>query len=268
MDRKRETELLLCHVLQKSRAYVLARPELKLTKTQNAELTTLLKRREQGEPMAYLIGKRGFWKHDFEVTPATLIPRPETELIIETALQHLETGTPARILDLGTGSGIIAISLALESPFWQVVAVDASLAALEIARKNARLLQALNVSFLESNWFSALADQFHGNQKGFDLIVANPPYIAEQDPHLTQGDLRFEPQDALSSGPDGLKDLRTIIREAPYFLKHEGFLMVEHGYDQHTAVQQLLWQAGFSEAQTLNDLNGHPRTSLGRWRQP
>lgn len=247
---------------------MLAHPELKLTEAQNTELTMLLQRREQGEPIAYLVGKRGFWKHDFNVTPATLIPRPETELIIEATLQHLDTGKPARILDLGTGSGIIAISLALESPFWQVMGLDQSQDALEIARANARSLQAVNVSFLKSDWFSALDDHFHGNTHGFDLIASNPPYIAEHDPHLTQGDLRFEPSKALSSGKDGLQDLRRIIHAAPYFLKHNGWLILEHGYDQQKPVQDLLKQAGFSEVQTLTDLNGHPRTSLGRWRQP
>ncbi len=250
-----DAEYLLCHVLQKNRAYLLAHPDLELSPHQKEYYEALLNRRKAGEPIAYLIGSRGFWKHDFIVTPDTLIPRPETELIIETTLELFDTKKPLRILDLGTGSGAIAISLALESHHWQVIATDQSEAAISIARKNARMLQAINVSFLKSNWFNSL-------QGTFDLIVSNPPYIAANDPHLHQGDLRFEPQTALASGKDGLDDLRIIISKAPQFLNPHGVLMVEHGYDQEQTVQSLFKRAEFNEVQTLKDLQSHPRITL------
>lgn len=253
---KADLEHLLCFVLKRSRAYLLAHPELKLAADQAHLLHELTARREAGEPIAYLTGSRGFWKHDFIVTPATLIPRPETELIIETTLKLFDTAKPLRILDLGTGSGAIAISLALESHHWQVIATDQSPEALVIARENAKALQVRNISFIESDWFSNL-------QGRFDLIVSNPPYIAEEDHHLKEGDLRFEPRTALTSGKEGLDAIENILFHAPQFLNPFGTLMIEHGYDQERMVQAMFKHVGFKKVKTLRDLQNWPRITLG-----
>lgn len=234
----------------------MAHPEIKLSEKEAILLHDLTARREAGEPIAYLTGKRGFWKHDFVVTPATLIPRPETELIIETTLALFDTAKPLRILDLGTGSGAIAISLALESHHWQVIATDQSLDALAIARENAIVLQARNVSFIESDWFSDLQGQF-------DLIVSNPPYVVQEDPHLNEGDLRFEPLSALASGKEGLDAIENILFHAPKFLNPFGTLMIEHGYDQERMVQAMFEYVGFKKVRTLRDLQNWPRITLG-----
>jgi len=225
--------------------------------TQLAQFSTLLARRLVGEPIAYLTGTREFYGRSFRVSPDVLIPRPDTELLVERALAHMPGDQAVEVLDLGTGSGCIAITLALERPLARVTAVDRSDAALAAAKHNGNILNA-PVEFLTSDWFSALAG------RRFDLIVGNPPYIAAADPHLARGDVRFEPLSALAAGPDGLDDLRRLIAAAPGHLKPGGALLVEHGYDQANAVLALLQAAGFPHPQSWPDLSGIYRVSGGK----
>ncbi|TAK39378.1 MAG: peptide chain release factor N(5)-glutamine methyltransferase [Lysobacteraceae bacterium] len=254
-----DAALLLAHALGRSRGWLYAHgdevPEPALLRRFEA----LLARRLGGEPVAYLTGTRGFWTFELQVTPDTLIPRPETERLVELALERLQPGAALRIADLGTGSGAIALALALERPRAQVVATDASAAALAVAQRNAVALGAGNVSFRQGSWFEPLAGE------RFDLVASNPPYVAQGDPHLSRGDLRFEPAAALSSGADGLGDLRTIVRDAPAHLLPGGWLLLEHGFDQGATVRALLEDAGFGDVATARDLEDRERTSLGRW---
>ncbi|MBS0312407.1 MAG: peptide chain release factor N(5)-glutamine methyltransferase [Proteobacteria bacterium] len=223
---------------------------------QITQFRTLLARRLAGEPIAYLTGMREFYGRSFRVSPDVLIPRPDTELLVERALTHMPGDQAVEVLDLGTGSGCVAITLALERPLARVTAVDRSDAALAAAKNNSSILNA-PVEFLTSDWFSALAG------RRFDLIVGNPPYIAAADPHLARGDVRFEPLSALAAGPDGLDDLRRLIAAAPGHLKPGGALLVEHGYDQANAVLALLQAAGFPHPQSWPDLSGIYRVSGG-----
>ncbi|MEG3049313.1 MAG: peptide chain release factor N(5)-glutamine methyltransferase, partial [Thermomonas sp.] len=218
----------------------------------------LIARREAGEPVAYLTGMQGFWTLDLEVSPATLIPRPETELLVELALARIPPGVASRIADLGTGSGAIALAIAKERLQATVIATDASTAALEVAGRNATRNGIANITFREGDWFAPLAGET------FHLIASNPPYIAEGDPHLDQGDLRFEPPTALSSGADGLDAIRCIVRDAPSHLVAGGWLLLEHGWGQGTAVRSLLIEAGFVDVETERDLEGRDRVSRGR----
>jgi release factor glutamine methyltransferase len=253
----REAKLLLREASGASAAAVAAFPERELGADAAAKYFDWLSRRELGEPIAYLVGWREFFSRRFEVGPGVLIPRPETELLVEAVLGRIARA-PSRVLDLGTGSGAIAISIACEAPQAEVWALDASDAALAIARRNATALGA-RVRFAKSDWFSALADE------RFDVLVSNPPYIAERDPHLEQGDLRSEPRSALASGQDGLDDIRRIILSAPSHLRPDGWLLFEHGYDQAAAVRELIDAAGFVDVASLRDLAGIERVSLGRW---
>lgn len=250
-----EIQMLLQQVLDVSRAYLLAHPEQVLDEAQAAAYRELLQRRFAGEPLAYILGEREFFGLTFKVTPATLIPRPETELLVELALQHIPLR--GRVLDLGTGSGAIAIAIAHARPEAEVTAVDASPEALEVTRENARRLNIANVRLLQSDWFSALADE------RFDLIASNPPYIAENDAHLAQGDLRFEPRGALASGTDGLDDIRRIVADAKQHLNPGGWLLFEHGYDQAARVRELLLREGYTEVFSARDLAGIERVSGG-----
>jgi release factor glutamine methyltransferase len=253
-----EVQSLLQHVLRQSRAWMLAHAEQALTAIQQAEYQGLLQRRLQGEPIAYLLGEREFYGLLLKVTPATLIPRPETELLVELALERMPQHQPCRVLDLGAGSGAIALAIAQARPAAMVTAADAAPAALEVARQNAQRLAIHNVRFVRSNWFAALAGE------DFDLIVSNPPYVAADDPHLQQGDLRFEPLSALASGADGLDDIRRIVGATPAHLRDEGWLLLEHGYDQAAKVRELLTQAGFQRVFSAPDLAGIERVSGGR----
>lgn len=252
-----EARLLLGHVLQQSAAWLLAHDDQVLDEDELLAFASLVARRAGGEPVAYLVGFREFFGREFEVSSAVLIPRPETELLIEIALAKVGVGAAARILDLGTGSGCIAVTLALEIPQAQVTAVDASATALLVARKNAERLGA-HVHFLQSDWFSAL-----GGER-FELIVANPPYVAAADPHLAAGDLRHEPAAALASGADGLDAIRCILAAAPAHLASGGWLWLEHGYDQSEPVRELLAAAGFADIEQRCDLAGIIRASGGR----
>ena len=261
---QRETAMLLERILQTSRANIAAHPERFIDAQQEHLARAWIQRRVGGEPMAYILGEREFYGVKLIVTPDVLIPRPETETLVEQALVRLSkqyAPTTARVLDLGTGSGAIAISLAEQRPALDIVAIDISAKALAVAKQNAIKL-GVHILFVESDWFSAL-----GNER-FDLIVSNPPYVAHGDPHLTQGDLRFEPIGALTdNAPDqrGLACIRRIIDDAPKHLNGEGWLMFEHGYDQALACRDLLAARGFVELMCVPDLAGIPRVSGGRW---
>jgi len=250
-----EIQMLLQHTLGVSRAHLLAHPEQALNEAQETSYRTLLQRRLAGEPLAYILGEREFFGLSFKVTPATLIPRPDTELMVELALQRIPQH--GRMLDLGTGSGAIALSIAHARPDVEVTAVDASPEALEVARGNAQRLNIANARLLRSDWFSELAGE------RFDLIVSNPPYIAEDDAHLAQGDLRFEPRSALASGADGLDDIRRIVTDAKQHLPPGGWLLFEHGYDRAAEARRLLGKAGYGEVFSARDLAGIERVSGG-----
>lgn len=254
-----EVQLLLQHVLNVNRAWLIAHADDKLNASDMAKFEALIARRMAGEPIAYILGYREFYGLRLKVTPDTLIPRPDTETLVEAALEKIEPNLPLSICDLGTGTGAIALAIAKHRPLAHVTALDFSEGALAVAQENAQQLTIANVTFLKSNWLS------HLSQQRFDMIVSNPPYIEAEDAHLTQGDLRFEPRSALASGKDGLKDIRAIVAQAPAYLAHNGWLMFEHGYNQAQAVADLLTLAGFSHVQTMHDLAGHPRVTLASW---
>jgi release factor glutamine methyltransferase len=249
-----ETRILLIHATGLTRVHLITRPERVLTADEAANFHALLQRRVDGEPIAYIVGAREFYGLSFEVTPDVLIPRPETELLVELALSHLPPD--GRLLDMGTGSGAIAVAIAHARPDAKVTALDVSPAALEVAGRNARR-HGVAVDFQRSDWFAALDD------RQFDLIVSNPPYIVSGDRHLAQGDLRFEPVDALTDHADGLSALSTIIAGAALHLVSAGWLFVEHGYDQAAAVRQLAEAHGFAEVQSRQDLAGIERVTGG-----
>ena len=253
-----DAEVLLSYTLDKPRSWLIAHADDTLSPDHASAYALLIEQREAGEPIAYITGRRGFWSLDLEVTPATLIPRPETELLVELALERLPIDKACRVLDLGTGSGAIALAIARERPASQVTATDASSDALAVAQHNARHHHISNVSFIRGSWFAPLADQ------RFDVIVSNPPYIESGDPHLQQGDLRFEPMSALASGADGLDDIRRIIRDAGLHLVQGGWLLFEHGWKQGDAARALLRDVGFVELSTIRDLEQRDRVTLGR----
>ena len=253
-----DARVLLRHVLQCPAARLVAWPEQRLAAEDWQAYRSLVERRVAGEPVAYLTGEREFFGREFMVTPAVLIPRPDTELLVELALAHFAGRKGVRVLDMGTGSGALAVSLALELDAPDVTALDRSREALWVAMANAARLGA-SVSFVQSDWFAALGDE------RFDLIVANPPYIAAADPHLEQGDVRFEPMGALAAGPSGLDDLQEIVGQAPAWLEVEGWLFLEHGYDQAAAVRGLLADAGFASIASWKDIAGIERVTGGRW---
>ncbi len=257
-DARHEAEQLLLHVLGRDRAWLFAHGDDPLPASGAATLDAWLARRASGEPLAYLLGRRGFWTLDLQVSPATLIPRPETERLVELALERLPDDRPLRVADLGTGSGAIALALASERPLAQVVATDLSGDALRVAQANAETNRIANVAFRQGSWLAPLAGQ------RFDLIASNPPYIADGDPHLMQGDLRYEPPAALSSGADGLDAIREIVATAPAYLLPGGWLLLEHGWDQGEAIRALLLAAGFVDVATETDIEQRDRVTLGR----
>lgn len=252
-----EARLLLENVLNVNRAWLIAHADDSLTPEQDAIFEALLQRRLNGEPIAHILGSREFFGLNLKVTADTLIPRPDTETLVEAALEKIPKTAQARVLDLGTGTGAIALALAKHCPQAHVTAVDFSENALTVARENAENLSIPNVSFVLSHWFSTL------NKQQFHIIVSNPPYIAENDSHLSQGDVRFEPKSALTSGADGLDDIRHIIGQASQHLAPNGWLMLEHGYDQAGAVAKLMAEAGFTEIAHAQDLAGILRVTFG-----
>ena len=271
-----DAQAIVAHLLGVNRAYLVANPMRVLTESEDARFDSLVAQRSLGFPVAYLVGTREFYSRDFGVGPDVLIPRPETETLVEAALQRLTPGAspalvtpgasaeatdrgPISVLDLGTGSGVIAITLACELPSALVTATDSSPGALEIARTNAAALGAARIEFLEGAWYAPVAG------RRFDLVVSNPPYVAHADPHLGQGDLRFEPPGALTDGSaDGLDSIRAIVAAAAAHLNPGGWLLLEHGYDQAPAVRALFEAAGFAEIIAIADLAGIPRVAAGK----
>ena len=258
LGERADAELLLLHVMHKPRSWLFTHADDALDMDVQTAYEALLGRREAGEPVAYITGRRGFWTLELEVTPATLIPRPETELLVELVLQRLPPDFSGRVADLGTGSGAIALAIARERPRAQVLATDVSTAALEVARRNAQRHAIGNVDFVHGDWLLPLAGE------RFELIVSNPPYIEAADPHLARGDLRFEPVSALASGSDGLDDIRRIVDGARRHLDPSGWLLVEHGWNQGAAVRALLLHAGYEQISTMQDIERRDRVSGGR----
>jgi release factor glutamine methyltransferase len=257
-EAKFEAQLLLQNVLNVNRAWLLAHESDALQDKIKADFESLLARRLLGEPIAYILGQREFFGLNLIVTPDTLIPRPDTETLVETALDKIPTDTPFTVLDLGTGTGAVALAIAEHRPEAQVTAIDASSGALDIAKRNANQLDLTQVDFRLSNWFSALEGE------RFNLIVSNPPYIEQHDIHLTQGDLRFEPMSALASGTDGLDDIRQIVDNCLLHLHPQGWLMLEHGYNQAHLVTDLMAQSGLIDITTIKDLGANDRVTIGK----
>ena len=253
-----EASLLLAHALGKPRTWLFAHPEERIALQLRKRFGEILAHRLAGTPIAYLVGEREFWSLPIRVTPSTLIPRPETELVVERALDLVRTPS-ARIADLGTGSGAISAALAHEHPGWHIIATDSDEAALATAQENFSRLNLANCETRLGDWLAALA----GDR--FDLIASNPPYIADGDPHLDAGDVRSEPRGALASGPDGMDALRRIIRTAPHHLKADGWLVLEHGWNQGARVRNLLHAAGYDDILTSRDLAGLDRVTEARW---
>jgi len=256
--RRAESELLLARAIDRPRSWLYAHPDALVEEQQARHFLAMVEQRRRGEPVALILGVRDFWSLELTVTSDTLIPRPETELLVELALRHIPAGSPTRVLDLGTGTGAVALALASERPMAEITAIDLHSRTLSVARANAARLQLGRVRFLLGNWFSAVRDE------RYDVIVGNPPYIAEQDPHLLQGDLRFEPRAALASGIDGLEAIRVIARDSPRHLRANGWLLLEHGFEQGAAVRALLESAGFTKVATGVDLAGLDRVTYGQ----
>lgn len=254
-----DAEVLLAFVLEKNRSYLRAWNDKELGAPELARFESLIKQRQQGVPIAYLTGSREFWSRDFIVSSDVLIPRPDTELLIELCLTQIPIDATFNILDLGTGSGAIAVTLAAECPNAKIIAVDSSAAALAIAQKNVKKHNCSNVELILSNWFSAVP------QIRFDLIVSNPPYIPADDEHLSQGDVRFEPKSALIALENGLRDIRTIASQAKSYLKPCGMIWFEHGYNQAHAVQTILTELNYADVQTYHDLAGQARVTTGKF---
>ena len=254
-----EAEVLLASLLGRPRSYLMAWPEARLTPQQTQAYHAMLERRAAGEPVAYITGRREFWSLELEVTPDTLIPRPETETLVEQALKLIPAGKPVKVADLGTGSGAVAAAIAGERPRCRLTATDISPAALEVAQRNFRRLGLDNIRTATGTWCSALPPH-----ERFDLVVSNPPYVAEGDPHLDHDGLPWEPPQALRSGVDGLDDITRIAASAPGHLAPGGWLLLEHGFEQGDLVRSILKQAGFSAIHTHQDLSGQERVTAGQ----
>lgn len=256
-----DIELILCHILQKNRTYLFTWPDKTLSPEQEEEFLQFFTRRKSGEPIAHIIGQREFWSLPLAVNNSTLIPRPDTELLVETVLDLFTQDAPQQMrrgLDLGTGTGAIILAIASEKPHWDLLGVDYSADAVALAEHNRVALGFNHVAIAQSNWFENISAQT------FDVIVSNPPYIDPQDPHLDQGDVRFEPRSALIAANHGLADIELIIQQAWDYLNSQGWLLLEHGYDQAQAVRELFRQRGFFQIESRRDLGGNERVTLGR----
>ncbi len=267
-----DAAVLLCHVLNKSRSYLLTWPDKMLSQQELHRFQAVLQRRIGGEPVAYITGEREFWSLPLMVSPATLIPRPDTERLVELALEKVQTAKPCHILDLGTGTGAIALAIASECPQHQVLGIDLQQQAKELAERNAQNLAIKNVRFMQGSWFEPLKavcrSKLHQEtlkEIKFALIVSNPPYIEKNDPHLSTGDVRFEPVTALVAEEKGLADIKTIAAEAVNFLEPKGWLMFEHGFEQGRAVREVLSGAGYMNVLTEQDYGGNDRVTYGQF---
>ncbi|MFV1982183.1 MAG: peptide chain release factor N(5)-glutamine methyltransferase [Thiohalomonadales bacterium] len=256
---KLDAEVLLTHILKKDRSYLYTWPEKEITKKQLEQFQTILVTRKSGMPVAYLLGNKEFWSLNLDVTKDTLIPRPETELLVEQALELIPKNEIWKIADLGTGSGAIALAIAKERILCQITATDKSLPALAVAKKNTVKNDIKNISYIQSDWFEFLSEQL------FNVIISNPPYISEQDPLLSQGDVYYEPSSALISGPDGLQDIRFIIKTAVQYLLSDGWLLLEHGFEQYQQVQEIFKEYNYRNISTVKDLSGHPRVTFAQY---
>lgn len=254
-----DAEILLCKVLEKNRTYLRAWPEQVLTQEQYDSFQVLLKQREKGQPIAYITGHKEFWSREFIVSQHVLVPRPETELLVEQALDLIPDNQTGTVLDLGTGSGAIGITIAAERPAIKVLAIDTSQQALDVAKANAQQHKIDNIQFQLSHWFEQLESQ------QFNLILSNPPYIDAADPHLKQGDVRFEPNNALIAKQNGLQDIIDIAEAAKHYLLPGGYLLVEHGYNQKQSVQSIFQQLNYTNISNYCDLAGQPRVTSGQW---
>jgi release factor glutamine methyltransferase len=255
---KLDAEVLLLHVLDKPKSYLFTWPEAELTEVQLSTFEKLVAERETGHPVAHLVGVREFWSLELEVNNSTLIPRPDTETLVEKAL-NLDLPTNAKMLDLGTGTGAIALSLASEQSNWQITAVDYSEQAVALAKRNQQKHALNNVTIMQSDWFSAVPNQ------QFDLIVSNPPYIDALDEHLSQGDVRFEPKSALVAPDNGMADIKLIIEQARQYLAPNGYLLIEHGYQQALLLQEFFAQMAYSNILTIKDMAGCDRVTMAQW---
>lgn len=255
---KLDAEVLLLHVLDKPKSYLFTWPEAELTEVQLSTFKKLIAERETGHPVAHLVGVREFWSLELEVNNSTLIPRPDTETLVEKAL-NLDLPTNAKMLDLGTGTGAIALSLASEQSNWQITAVDYSEQAVALAKRNQQKHALNNVTIMQSDWFSAVPNQ------QFDLIVSNPPYIDALDEHLSQGDVRFEPKSALVAPDNGMADIKLIIEQARQYLAPNGYLLIEHGYQQALLLQEFFAQMAYSNILTIKDMAGCDRVTMAQW---
>lgn len=256
-----DAEVLLCHVLGRDRTWLYTWGDKACPVWELARFDALITARVQGTPVAYLTGEREFWGLRLATSPDTLIPRPDTETLVEIALNRVALPT-GRLLDLGTGTGAIALAFASERPSWQVLGVDLREEAVALATRNAQALGIANAKFLQSDWFTAL-ESYAGVGKRFDIIVSNPPYIAADDPHLAEGDVRFEPRSALVADAEGMADLLYLVRSAPHYLAASGWLLLEHGYTQADKVRRALKSTGYQSVESIRDLGGHERVTLG-----
>jgi len=255
-DARLDSQVLLAYALNVSRTWLFTWPDKALDGATLTAFNALIEERKSGTPIAYITGYRDFWSLRLKVTPDTLIPRADTELLVETALTLKNVEKPCDVIDLGTGTGAIALSLANECPSWRITATDINPKTLAVAKENATTLE-LAVSFKESAWFDAINDRY-------DIVISNPPYIESDDPHLQQGDLRFEPAGALASGQDGLDDIRRLVQQALKHLKKDGYLLLEHGYQQAEAVRSLMAKAGYIDIETHQDIEDRDRVTLGK----
>ncbi|QDP02979.1 peptide chain release factor N(5)-glutamine methyltransferase [Thalassotalea sp. PS06] len=257
---KLDCQLLLAHALEVKPGYLVTWPEKLISDSQLNQFSALIERRAQGEPVAFILGVQEFWSLPFKVSPCTLIPRPDTEVLVETVLSDFENAAGVRMLDLGTGTGAIALAIAHEKPKWTIEAVDFNQAAVELAKSNAESLNLSHVNIGQSDWFSNVE-----KGQGFELIVSNPPYIAPGDPHLSEGDIRFEPDSALVADEQGFKDIRHIISTSRDYLAPGGSLYIEHGFDQQAQIQAIYKEFGYSDVETVRDYGGQPRMTKGRY---